>query len=66
MILKIQIHQQEFKMDIDTLKSAIIGSGGISIQFMDILPEMVRIGVGIITIVYFAYKIALIKRELNK
>ena len=53
-------------MDLDTLKSAIIGSGGISIQFMDILPEMVRIGVGIITIVYFVYKIALIKKELNK
>jgi hypothetical protein len=53
-------------MDLDTLKSAVIGSGGISIQFMDILPEMVRIGVGIITIVYFVYKIALIKKELNK
>ena len=53
-------------MDLDTLKSAIIGSGGISIQFMDILPEVVRIGVGIITIVYFAYKIALIKKQLNK
>ena len=52
-------------MDLDTLKSAIIGSGGISIQFMDILPEVVRIGVGIITIVYFAYKIALIKKQLN-
>ena len=53
-------------MDLDTLKSAVIGSGGISIQFMDILPEMVRIGVGIITIVYFVYKIALIKKQLNK
>ena len=47
-------------MDLDTLKSAVIGSGGISIQFMDILPERVRIGVGIITIGYFVYKIALI------
>ena len=53
-------------MDLDTLKSAIIGSGGISIQFMDILPEVVRIGVGLITIVYFVYKIALIRKELNK
>tara|TARA_Y100001938_G_C7957336_1_gene362419 strand:- start:374 stop:535 length:162 start_codon:yes stop_codon:yes gene_type:complete len=53
-------------MDADTLKSAIIGSGGISIQFMEMLPEMVRIGVGLITIVYFVYKIALIRKELNK
>ena len=53
-------------MDADTLKSAIIGSGGISIQFMEMLPEIVRLGVGLITIVYFVYKIALIKKELNK
>ena len=53
-------------MDVDTLKTAVIGSGGISIQFMEILPEMIRIGVGIVTIVYFVYKIALIKKQLNK
>ena len=53
-------------MDADTLKSAVIGSGGLSIQFMEILPEMIRVGVGIVTIVYFVYKIALIKKELNK
>ena len=40
-------------MDLDTLKSAIIGSGGITIQFLDMLPEIVRISVGIITIIYF-------------
>ena len=34
-------------MDVDTLKSAVIGGGGMTIQFMDMLPEMVRIGVGI-------------------
>ena len=28
-------------MDLDTLKSAIIGSGGITIQFLDMLPEIV-------------------------
>ena len=44
-------------MDADTVKSAIIGSGGMSIQFMDVLPEMVRLGVGLATIVYFMYKI---------
>ena len=53
-------------MDADTLKSALIGSGGMSIQFIDMLPEIVRLGVGIITIVYFVYKIALIRKELNK
>tara|TARA_R100001594_G_C4003761_1_gene255383 strand:- start:871 stop:1032 length:162 start_codon:yes stop_codon:yes gene_type:complete len=52
-------------MDVDTLKSAVIGSGGLSVQFMDFLPEMVKIGVGIITIVYFAYKIALVRKELK-
>ena len=53
-------------MDVDTLKSAIIGGGGISIQFMEMLPEIVRLGVGLITIIYFVYKIALIRKQLNK
>ena len=53
-------------MDIDTLKSAIIGSGGISIQFMDFLPEMVKIMGGIVTIVYFLYKIQLIRKQLKE
>ena len=52
-------------MDIDSLKSAVIGSGGLSVQFMDFLPEIVKLGVGIVTIVYFLYKIALIHKELN-
>ena len=53
-------------MDVDTLKSAIIGGGGMSIQFVDMLPEIVRLGVGLITIIYFVYKIALIRKQLNK
>ena len=53
-------------MDADTLKSAIIGSGGMSVQFVDMLPETIRLSVGIITIVYFVYKIALIRKELKK
>ena len=53
-------------MDVDTLKSAIIGGGGMSIQFIDMLPEIVRLGVGLITIIYFVYKIALIRKQLNK
>jgi|TARA_Y100000593_G_scaffold56797_1_gene105871 hypothetical protein len=52
-------------VDVDTLKSAVIGGGGMTVQFIDMLPEMVRIGVGIATIVYFVYKIALIRKELK-
>ena len=53
-------------MDIDTLKSAVIGSSGLGIQFMDFLPEIVKLGVGIVTIVYFVYKIMLIKKQLKE
>ena len=53
-------------MDVDTLKSAVIGGGGMSIQFMDMLPEMVRVGVGIATIVYFVYKVALIRKQMKE
>ena len=52
-------------MDVDTLKTSIIGSSGLGVQFMDFLPEIVKLGVGIVTIVYFLYKIALIHKELN-
>jgi len=53
-------------MDLDTLKSAIIGSGGLSVQFMDFLPDLVKMGVGITTIIYFAYKTALIRKQLKE
>ena len=53
-------------MDIDTLKSAVIGGGGMTVQFMDFLPDLIKIGVGITTIIYFAYKIALLRKELKK
>ena len=53
-------------MDLDTLKSVAIGSGGITIQFLDMLPEMIRVAVGIVTSIYFGYKIALIRKELKK
>ena len=52
-------------MDVDTLKSAIIGSGGLSVQYMDFMPEIVKLGSGIATIVYFVYKIALIRKQLK-
>ena len=53
-------------MDLDSLKSAIIGSSGLSVQFMDFLPDLVKIGVGVSTIVYFAYKTALIRKQLKE
>ena len=53
-------------MDLDTLKSAVIGSGGLSVQYMDFMPEIIKLGSGIATIVYFVYKIALIRKELKK
>ena len=53
-------------MDLDSLKSAIIGSGGLSVQFMDFLPDLVKMGVGITAIVYFVYKTALIRKQLKE
>ena len=53
-------------MDTDTLKSAIIGSSGMGIQCIDMLPEIVRLIAGIATIVYFVYKIQLIRKQLKE
>ena len=53
-------------MDVDTLKSAVIGGGGMTVQFLDMLPEMIRVGVGIATIIYFVYKIALIRKQMKE
>ena len=53
-------------MDADTLKSAVIGSGGITVQFLDMLPEFIRVGVGIVTIIYFVYKIQLIRKQIKE
>ena len=53
-------------MDLDTLKSVVIGSGGFGVQYMDFLPDLVKIGVGITTIIYFAYKTALIRKQLKE
>ena len=53
-------------MDVDTLKSAVIGGGGMTVQFIEMLPELIRLGVGIATIVYFVYKIALIRKQMKE
>ena len=52
-------------MDVDTLKTVTIGGSGMAVQFMESLPEMVRVAAGIATIVYFMYKIALIRKQLK-
>jgi len=66
LILIQQIYQQEYKVDLDTLKSVAVASSGITFQFLDMISPIVRVGVGIITIIYFGYKIALLRKELKK
>ena len=51
---------------IDTLKTVGVGGGGFFVQFLDVVPEIVKVGVGIVTIVYFAYKIQLIRKQLKE
>ena len=48
---------------IDTLKTAGVGAGGFGIQFVSMLPEMVKVAVGIATVVYIGVKIY---KELGK
>ena len=50
-------------MMVDTLKTAGVGAGGFGVQFMSMLPEMVRVGVGLATIVYIVIKVY---KELGK
>tara|TARA_R110000824_G_scaffold105816_5_gene250290 strand:- start:2332 stop:2493 length:162 start_codon:yes stop_codon:yes gene_type:complete len=52
-------------VDVDTLKSAVIGAGGMGVQCLEMLPEIIRLAAGIATIVYFVYKIALIRKQLK-
>ena len=42
---------------IDTLKTASVGGGCFCFQFMDIVPEMVKVGVEIMTIIYLGVKV---------
>jgi len=46
---------------IDTLKVASAGAGGFTVMCLEWLPEIVRVSVGVATLVYLALKI---KREL--
>jgi hypothetical protein len=42
---------------IDTLKVASTGVGGFAIMCLEWLPELVRVGVGVATLVYLVLKI---------
>ena len=46
---------------LDTLKTAAVGSGSFVMQFIGMIPDIVKAGVGIATIVYLAVKI---KKEI--
>ena len=48
---------------IDTLKTVSVGGGGLFVQFLDMVPEMVKVGVGVMTIVYLGVKVY---KELKK
>ena len=48
---------------VDTLKTMSVGAGGFGVQFMSMLPEMVKVAVGIVTAVYMVLKIY---KELRK
>ena len=47
---------------IDTIKTAGVGAGGFGVQFLVMLPDMVKIAVGIAT---FAYLVVKIYKELK-
>ena len=47
---------------IDTIKTAGIGAGGFITQFVAMLPDMVKVAVGIATTVYLVVKI---KKEMG-
>ncbi len=48
---------------IDTLKTTSIGGGSFLMQFIEMVPEFVKVCVGLVTIVYLGIKIY---KELKK
>ena len=48
---------------IDTLKTTGMGIGGFWVSLMDWVPDLVSLGVGILTIIYLTVKI---KNEIKK
>jgi len=56
------LHKRGEQM-IDSIKTASVGVSGFGVQFISMLPEMVRVGVGLATIVYLIVKVY---KELGK
>jgi len=48
---------------IDTLKTAGVGGGGLGIQFLDMVPDLVKVCVGVMTVIYLGVKVY---KELKK
>ena len=48
---------------VDSIKTASVGVGGFGVQFMSMLPEMVRVGVGLATMAYLIIKVY---KEISK
>jgi len=48
---------------IDSIKTASVGVSGFGVQFMSMLPEMVRVGVGLATMAYLIIKVY---KEISK
>ena len=42
---------------IDTLKTSCAGVGGLALTFMEWLPDIVRLGIGIATLAYMVVKL---------
>ena len=49
-------------MMVDTLKTAGVGAGGFVAQFVGMLPDMVKVAVGVVTVAYLIVKI---KKEMG-
>tara|TARA_R100000808_G_C2142135_1_gene149934 strand:+ start:404 stop:577 length:174 start_codon:yes stop_codon:yes gene_type:complete len=57
------MHHNKRRKMVDTLKTVGVGAGGFGVQFMSMLPEMVKVAVGIMTALYMAVKVY---KELRK
>tara|TARA_Y100001973_G_scaffold35819_1_gene53914 strand:+ start:252 stop:425 length:174 start_codon:yes stop_codon:yes gene_type:complete len=49
-------------MMVDTLKTAGVGTGGFVAQFVGMLPDIVKVAVGVATVAYLIVKI---KKEMG-
>ncbi len=42
---------------LDTLKTSCAGIGGLTLTFMEFIPDMLRIGIGLVTLAYMFVKL---------